>query len=150
LHSKRPRIQYLFQVRIALPLLLLSAALLSGCSAQTQDAVDAPAPGVAITQTPTPTPSATVAPAPVVAAPAPAPAPAAPAAAPAYTDYVTPVISRWGACFSRLGVGDIYYDSVSSTVTGAWIGGALTWSVGRDNLYGSPADQQSVDALVGC
>jgi hypothetical protein len=82
----------------------------------------------------------------VVAAPAPAPAPAAPA----YVDYVTPVISRWGACFSRLGVADIYYDQLSSTVTGAWNGGTLTWSVVPENLYGSPADQASVDALVGC
>lgn len=129
-----------------LPLALISLALLSGCSAQTPDEVDDPAPRVVSEQTPSPTPLATVAPAPAVVAPAPAPA----APAPAYVDYVTPVISRWGACFSRLGVGDIYYDSLSSTVTGAWNGGALTWSVGPENLYGSPADQQSVDALAGC
>ena len=131
-----------------LPLLLISAALLSGCSTPTQDEADNPAPRVAITQTPSPTPSATVAPAPVAVAPAPAPAPAAPA--PAYVDYVTPVINRWGGCFSRLGVGDIYYDSLSSTVTGAWNGGALTWSVGPGNTSGTPADLQSVDALAGC
>ncbi|MEQ1737282.1 MAG: hypothetical protein ABL886_12860 [Rhodoglobus sp.] len=133
-------------MKFLLPLLLLSALAVSGCSIQTPDEVETPAPRVATTQTPLPTPSATVAPAPVVAAPAPAPAPAAPA----YVDYVTPVISRWGACFARLGVGDIYYDSLSSTVTGAWNNGVLTWSVGHDNMYGSPADQQSVDALSGC
>lgn len=104
------------------------------------------APRVATTSTPIPIPVASVAPAPVAEAPA---QPAAPAA-PAYVDYVAPVISRWGGCFARLGVGDIYYDSVASTVTGAWNGGALTWSVGPGDLYGSPADQQSVDALAGC
>jgi hypothetical protein len=133
-------------VRSTLPLILISAVLLTGCSTPTQDEVATPAPRVAITQTPSPIPSATVAPAPIAVAPAPAPA----APAPAYVDYVTPVINRWGGCFARLGVGDIYYDSPSSAVTGAWNGGALTWSVGPGNTSGTPADQQSMDALSAC
>lgn len=133
-------------MKFALPLVFLSAVLLSGCTAQTQDEVETPAPRAAITQTPTPTPSATVAP--VVVAPA--PPPVAPAPAPAYVDYQSPVIARWGGCFARLGVGEMYYDSLSSTVTAAWNGGALTWSVGPGNMAGTPADQASVDALAGC
>jgi hypothetical protein len=82
----------------------------------------------------------------VVADPPPAPVPAAPAS----VDYLTPVISRWGGCFARLGVGDVYYDSVTSTVTGAWNGGVLTWSVGPGNMAGTPADPESVGALAGC
>ena len=135
-------------MKFALPVLVLSTVLLSGCTAQTQDEVADPAPRVAITQTPTPTP--TVAPAPVVVAePDPAPAPAA-APPPAYVDYITPVSNRWGGCFSRLGVGDLYYDSTTSTVHAGWNGGALAWTVGPGNTAGTPADQESVDALAGC
>jgi hypothetical protein len=136
-------------VKNALPLLLLSTVLLSGCSAPIQDEVDDPAPRVAITQTPTPTPTPTVAPAPVVAELDPVPAPVV-APAPAYVDYITPVQNRWGGCFSRLGVGDLYYDSTTSTVHAGWNGGALTWSVGPGNAAGTPADEESVDALSGC
>jgi hypothetical protein len=86
------------------------------------------------------------------AAPAQPAAPAAPvtAPAPAYVDYITPVQNRWGGCFSRLGVGDLYYDSTTSTVHAGWNGGALTWSVGPGNAAGTPADPESVDTLAGC
>ena len=111
--------------------------------------MDGAAPLVAITQTPTPIPTPTVAPAPVVVEAEPEPAPVT-APAPAYVDYVTPVSNRWGGCFSRLGVGDLYYDSLTSTVNGGWNGGALVWTVGPSNKAGTPANQESVDALAGC
>jgi hypothetical protein len=138
-------------VRRLLPLFVVAAALLAGCAASpaASDASDSDSRAVVTASaTPTPTPVPTVAPV-VPVAPAPPPAPVA-APAPAYVDYVTPVTNRWGGCFSRLGVGDIYYDSVSNTVTGGWNGGVLTWSVGPGNASGTPADQGSVDALAGC
>ena len=137
-------------VKSVLPVLVVAAVVLAGCSAPAAEAEAEFSPRSTVTQTPTPTPTAI----PSIAAVAPAPPPpapvTAPAPAPAQIDYFSPVVNRWGGCFSRLGVGDLYYDSLSSTVTGAWKGGALTWAVGPGNASGTPADQQSIDALAGC
>ncbi|CAN5138426.1 hypothetical protein BH11ACT3_BH11ACT3_17860 [soil metagenome] len=123
-----------------------ASIVLGGCTAQpAAESTEAPRAASESSPTATPTPEPTIA----IAAPVTGPAPAAPAA-PAYVDYVTPVTQRWGGCFGRLGVGDIYFDDITSTVTGAWNGGALTWAVGPGNTSGTPADQQSIDALAGC
>ncbi|MEO8261013.1 MAG: hypothetical protein ABI566_00475 [Pseudolysinimonas sp.] len=134
------------RVLIAVPVLVV--ALLSGCASGPAEPESWYTPGALKPGTSSPTPSA-VAEAPVAAAPAPPPA-AAPAPAPASVDYVGPVTARWGGCFSRLGVGDIYYDSTLGVVTAAWNGGVLTWNVDAVNRSGVPADQGSVDALAGC
>lgn len=135
-------------MKSVLPVLVVAAVLLAGCSAPAAEEEPESSPRAAAAQTPTPTPTVIAPVAPVIAAPP----PPAPVTAPALAqiDYVSPVVNRWGGCFSRLGVGDIYYDSLSSTVTGAWNGGALTWTVGPGNASGTPADQQSIDALAGC
>lgn len=117
-------------------------ALLTGCSADIAPTSSSWADGITAAPLATSTASATVE--------AAAPEVAAPAAAPAAVDYVSPVQKRWGACFSRLGIGDLYYDSVTGTVTAAWNGGAVAWTVGPGDASGTPADQASVDALAGC
>ena len=130
----------------AVPVLVV--ALLSGCAAGQAEPDSWYTPGALKPSTSTPTPTV-AAEAPVAAAPAPPPAAAPAPAAPASVDYVGPVTTRWGKCFTRLGVGDIYYDSTLGVVTAAWNGGVLTWAVNADRS-GVPADQGSVDALAGC
>jgi hypothetical protein len=130
-----------------LPAVAVIVIMLAGCSAQSgTDSAEAPrVTAETASPAPTPTPRPTIA----IATPVTGPAPAA-APAPAAVDYITPVTQRWGGCFGRLGVGDIYFVDTTSTVSGAWNGGALTWNVGPGNASGTPADQQSIDALAGC
>src|SRR5882757_1563476 len=127
-------------VKMLLPAVLLVVVALGGCSLQLEynapetSAVDVPTASV------TPTAPPVTAPAPPVPVTKPG------NVAPASVDYVTPVTNRWHGCFTKLGVGDLYYDATTSTV----VGGPVTWSVGPGNLSGTPADAASTAALAGC
>lgn len=144
-----PAIYYVRLVPSRAP--LLAAALvtltLTGCTAAADEEPSSWfTPGAVVAATPTPAASAPTAPVVTEAAP-PAPAAAAP---PATLDYVGTVSKRWGGCFSRLAIGDIYYDSARGVVTAAFRNGVITWAVSEGDPAGAPADDASAAALDGC
>ncbi|MGE3193557.1 MAG: hypothetical protein AB7K08_08840 [Microbacteriaceae bacterium] len=125
----------------------LVALTLTGCTAATDDEPSSWfTPGAVTAATPTAAASAPAAPVVTEAAP-PAPAAAAP---PATLDYVGTVSKRWGGCFSRLAIGDIYYDSARGVVTAAFRNGVISWAVSEGDPAGTPADDASAAALEGC
>jgi hypothetical protein len=125
----------------------LVALTLTGCTAAPDEEPSSWfTPGAVVAATPTTAPSAPAAPVLTEAAP-PAPAAAAP---PASLDYVSTVTRQWGRCFSRLGIGDIYYDAALGVVTAAWRNGVITWAVSEADPAGSAADDASAAALAGC
>jgi hypothetical protein len=144
-----PAIYYVRLVPFRAPLALaaLVALTLTGCTAAPDEEPSSWfTPGAVAAASPTavaPAPAATVAPQP--AGPA-----AAAAAPPATLDYVSTVSKRWGGCFSRLGIGDIYYDSERGVVTAAWRNGVIAWAVSEGDPAGSAADDASAAALAGC
>lgn len=125
----------------------LVALTLTGCTAASEDEPSSWfTPGAVAAATPTAAASTPAAPVVTEAAP-PAPAAAAP---PATLDYVGTVSKRWGGCFSRLAIGDIYYDSARGVVTAAFRNGVITWAVSEGDPAGAPADDASAAALAGC
>jgi hypothetical protein len=132
--------------RVSIAVVALVAVSLTGCAAQTEEPDSWFTPGAVAAAAPTATPTASAAPV-VTETPPPAPAAAAP---PATLDYVGTVSMRWGGCFSRLAIGDIYYDSGRNVVTAAFRNGVITWAVSEGDPAGVPADDASAAALDGC
>lgn len=132
--------------RVLLFVAVAVALSLTGCAAQAEEPDSWFTPGAVAAAVPTSTPTASAAPVVTEAAP-PAPAAAAP---PQTLDYVGTVSKRWGGCFSRLAIGDIYYDSGRGVVTAAFRNGVITWAVSEGDPAGVPADDASAAALDGC